>query len=720
MRSVTDTSTVDLVRTKVALRDDLRFVPQRYAGNSWVHIEVTSTSAFYRVGFTEYVFLSLLDGQTTFAEALAVTARTQGAEALTEDRAMVLYRWVLDENLGEFLDVQVAEGRSSAGPKQEDAAKQAARWNPFWIRIPLGRPDGLLRSLTPYLGWLFSIPATIVGCALIVVATLRLLAAADRFEEASRQVFAPNNWLWLLVAWVLLKAIHETAHGLVCRRYGGSVRDSGIILAFFAPLAYVDVTSSWAFSSRWHRIHTALAGIYIELITASAAALIWLSTDSDLASHLLYNVIVMASVSTLLFNANPLMRFDGYYVLSDVLQIPNLASRSSEVMRHWLNQWFFGIKATVPTEVGSRRNVLLAYGLAAAAWKIVICASLLIAASVLFHGAGVAIALAGVIAWFGVPTFRFGRSLYRMANDTPARLMRGSLLAAATVAVAVGLFSLPVPFGSVAPGVVELPEGSAVRAETDGFVDTLHFSVGQTVQAGDLLLTLRNRELQTEYSDLVLQLRQARLRQRTAMEAHQPGDANVAADLALALEKRIAESLQPITGLEIRASVSGTVVLQDLDSLRGRYVREGDELLVIDNSEARELHISIAQEDLPSLRNRQGESIQVRIGTRPSFNGLLSRLTPRASLSLKYPELAAPEGGTLAVVAAEDHADYQLTEHRFDAVIQLPSDSSVSLNAGERGYAVTESSSRTMGVHVYRTVSSWLENQFAMAELSTL
>ena len=716
MRPQTDTSTVDLARTRVALRPDLRFVPQRYSGNNWVHIEVASTSAFYRVGFTEYVFLSLLDGETTFAEALAITARTQGAQALTEDRAMVLYRWVLDENLGDFQDSHVAEGRSAVAPKQEDAARRASRWNPFWIRVPLGRPDGLLKSLSPYLAWLFSIPATIAGCALIVVATLRLFAAGDRFEEASRQVFAPDNWLWLLVAWILLKTIHEAAHGLVCQRYGGTVRDSGIIFAFFAPLAYVDVTSSWAFSSRWHRIHTAVAGIYIELLTASVAALVWLSTDSETTSHLLYNVIIMASVSTLLFNGNPLMRFDFYYVLSDLLQIPNLASRASEVARYRLNQWLFGIKSTVPTEMGTRGNVLLTYGLAAAVWKVVICASLLIAASVLLHGAGVAIAIAGVLAWFGVPTFRLGRMLHRMASDSPARLARGALLGGVVLVAGLGLLALPVPFGAVAPGVVELHEGSRVRAATDGFVETLHFSPGQSVEMGDLLLTLQNRELRTEYSDLVLQLRQASLRQRTAMEAHQAGEANVAADLVKALEKRVAKSRQQVDGLEIRAAVSGTVLLQNPDLLRGRYVREGDELLVIDNAEARELHISVAQEDLPTLRSQQGEAIQVRIGTRPAVTARLSRLTPRATLTLKHPELATPEGGTLAVVASEDEGDYVLTEHRFDAVVDLPPELSASLNAGERGYAMTQSSSRTMGVHVYRAVSNWLQDQFAIAE----
>lgn len=721
MQPGTDISTVDLTRTCLRLRNDLTFIPQRYGGRTWVHIEVGATNRFYRVGFTEYVFLSLLDGQTTFAEALAVTARTQEATALTESRAHSLYRWILDEELGRFTETEVAEGRFSAEPKQQKMEQRAGRWNPFWIRIPFGCPDPLLRFLKPALGWMFSAPATVAAVAFFIYTLIRLIAAWDQLALASRQVFAPDNWIWLLLAWVFLKLIHETAHGLVCQRYGGTVRDSGIILAFFAPLAYVDVTSSWAFSSRWQRIHTAVAGIYIELLTAAAATIFWLSASSEQAAHLLYNVMVMASLSTILFNANPLMRFDGYYILSDLLQIPNLSARGSEVLQHTVQRLLVGLDSAAPVETGSRRHTLLAYGIAAACWKVVICTSLIIAASVLFHGAGLALAAVGVVIWVGVPLLKLAGWARQTAATSPLRLVRaGTLSVGAIAALAAFLMWTPVPFGATAPGIVTLPEGSAVRAEVDGFIDELHVTPGQQVAEGDLLATLRNRSLKTEYADLQLNVEQARLHRIAAIDRHAAGDAQVAADMEAALQTRLEELSERIEGLQLRAEVAGQVILRNPTQLHGRYVHEGDEIMMIDGLQPLQLQISVAQQDQPQIQQLSGQSVRIRIGTRPAIHGRLTQITPRATLSLRHPALAAPEGGSLAVTASEDDGEYRLTEHRFEAVVDLPPNVSHSLNAGERGYAVFGSSSSSLAGHVYHAVSDWIDDQVAMASQQPL
>jgi hypothetical protein len=185
-----------------------------------------------------------------------------------------------------------------------------------------------------------------------------------------------------------LKFFHELGHALVCHRYGGNIRETGVVIAFFAPLAYVDASSCWSFRSRWHRIHTALAGVYVELIIASLSILAWKWCDSVVLRHVLQNTIIMASVSTLLFNLNPLMKFDGYYVLSDLLQIPNLSTQANSVITELARRIFFGDSGSRPTVIGQQRWVLLAYGAAAMVWRLLVTFSLLIMASVLFHGAG--------------------------------------------------------------------------------------------------------------------------------------------------------------------------------------------------------------------------------------------------------------------------------------------------------------------------------------------
>lgn len=721
VQSVLDASTVDLARTKIRLRDDVTFCPQLHGDELFYHIELPSKSQYYRIGYVEYVFLSLLDGRTTFSEALALTARTQGATAFSQEQALSLYQWMLETKLAVFTDggPQSSDEKSS----QNKAGGFLQKLNPFWIRIPFGRPDAMLQTLRPIVGWMFSPTATLLGVCLMVAAVARLMMNWNQFQLASGSVFSPSNWLWLLLAWILLKVTHETAHGIVCQRYGGSVRETGVILAFFAPLAYVDVSSCWRFSSCWQRIHVAAAGMYVELLLASVAVFSFGVVDSGVASHLLYNVIVMASVSTLLFNANPLMRFDGYYILSDVLGIPNLYIRSSEAVSQLLQRILVGQKSTAPTISGRQTAVLRCYGMAAVVWRLLICATMLIAASVMFHGAGVALAVAGTLAWFGMPVWNAMKQLRRIAQASPLRLVRAGFITLSFCAMLAGcLFGLPVPFSTTAPGVVSLPEGCRVHTEVNGFIQTLHVADGQHVEAGDLLMTLRNEDITNRHRDLELQIQQEVTRQQIAMKDHDAGAASVANSNLKSLRQRLVETLDQYNALQIRAPVTGQVVAPRLVSRQQTYVREGESLLVVDDGQSRELRMSVAQDDFSLAEQQVGEVVNVRIGTRPTVSGTIERVIPRASRHLIDQSLAATEGGSLAVVAGNDDAgnddaeeEVQLTEQRFEAIVRLDA-SGLDLPIGERAYAPLGTLHESLASHLYDRSTTWFRTQIENAQ----
>ncbi|MEZ6059050.1 MAG: hypothetical protein R3C19_01680 [Planctomycetaceae bacterium] len=722
MVSTSDPSTLDLVRTRVALRPSVRFVPQVYGNETFYHIEDAATGNYYRIGYTEYVFVSLLDGKTTFSEALAITAQTQSATALPQQQAMSLYCWLLENNLADIDETSVA--RSRTGDVKAGRRKPfLARFNPFWFRIPLGRPDAALKALQPVLGWLFSVRATVLAVLMMAAAVIAVGMEWDRFRSASVAVFAPDNWLWLLLSWIGLKCAHETAHGLTCHRYGGSVRDSGIILAFLAPLAYVDVTSSWGFSSRWQRIHVAVAGMYIELLLASLAVFGWLVSESAVVSHVLYNVIVMASLSTILFNANPLMKFDGYYILSDLLQTPNLQAQSSQAVSHSVSRVLFGVRATAPASLGRSAWLLRIYGVAAMLWRVVVTLTLLIAGSVLFHGAGLLLSVLGALAWFGAPVWNAARSANRLWSESPARLVRGAILAGTIVALATtALFGMPCPFVATAPGIVELPEGAAVRAGTDGFIRQIHVQTGQAVEEGTLLLTLENQQVRADHADLQIQIQQETIRLQSAIEKHDAGRARVARGNLTSLADRLSETARQVAHLEVRATTSGRVLARDLRARLDTFVREGDELLSIDIGKPREFRVSISQNDFPLAHSRIGDSLAVRIGTRGRFRGVLQRLTPRASRRLPAESLAATAGGPLPVTSSQEpdsrDSRQELTTERFDAVVALPPETADFLNSGERGYVSLGLRDESVASHLNYQFRGWLKDKLRLAKLS--
>jgi putative peptide zinc metalloprotease protein len=242
-------NTTELGEVRLRLRDDLQFTPQQYGGLTCYVVEEPISSQFYRIGIPEYTFISLLDGQTTLHEAIGQAAAALGQDAFSEQQAAAICKWLIDCQLA-TTDQSVDIARLL---DISDRAARQSRWqwvNPLLIKIPLGNPEPLLERLTPWLGWLASGPMFIVW---LVVCGIALYLLSGRWDELSLEanlVLSGGNWLWLAVTWLVLKFMHELAHALVCRRFGGTVREAGLVFILFGPIPYVDVTSAWRFPSK--------------------------------------------------------------------------------------------------------------------------------------------------------------------------------------------------------------------------------------------------------------------------------------------------------------------------------------------------------------------------------------------------------------------------------------------------------------------------------------
>ena len=386
-------------------------------------MELPSESKFFRVGRREYVFLSLLDGEITFAQALTLSAQVLGVEALSRQQAHQCYHWLLENGLAKLVD--------AAGRRRTPPTRPPSSWrrfaNPFWMQVPLLRPDRWLKPVAHWCGWIFAFWPMTAGSLLIASSWLTLATQWRRFTDDTRLVLHRDNWLWLLGAWIVLKVVHEAAHAIACKRLGGRVREMGVVLILFAPMAYVNVTSSWRIASKWRRMQVAVAGIYVELVLAAIAIFWWSVSVSPFWSHIAHNLIVTAGLATILFNANPLMRFDGYYLLSDLLEIPNLYSEGSQSVQDAARWLLFGERSTRPRAGGARGVLITAYGVAAGCWRIVVCASLLIAASVLWRGAGVALAGLAIALWLSSTLQKAATELHRRLTEQPHGLAQGRL-----------------------------------------------------------------------------------------------------------------------------------------------------------------------------------------------------------------------------------------------------------------------------------------------------
>ena len=717
-----DTATRELTGSRLKLHDDLIFTPQRFQDKTFYHIELPSRSKFYRIGLAEYTFISLLDGNTTIAEALSLTARTLAPEGFSEPEAVAICNWLLETGLARAEDSsQSAPLHAAADAKR--AKQLVGRLNPFWMRLPLFNPDRLIERLFPWLGWIHSRPAIALWFVLCSVAVVAVYSDWGRFLTSSAEVFARSNWILLGLSWMALKVLHEFSHALACKKYGGEVREMGLVLILFAPLAYVDVTSCWRFRSKWQRIHTSAAGMYAELLAAAVAALLWTTTDSAVLGHLFHNIILMASLTTLVFNANPLMRFDGYYILADLLEIPNLYSSGLGYVRSVAKRTFLGHDEHANATSGARGAFIKCYGISAFVWRILVCVSLTIVASTLFHGAGLVIATSGVFLWIGQPTLRLLRDWIDHHRHRPSANLRLLLGATMLTGLAAILAGLPWPTARTAPGIVEYTDMQVVRAGSPGFVKQIHVQDGQQVKQGQLLVELENEELEVEYHDLKLALQQSQARQRILLEEQEVAARQVEIANHKSLEQQLVERKRRLDALTVRAPRSGRVMARDLSSRSMTYLEEGTEILAIGNESRKQLRVSVAQEDSKYLAAQLDRPVACRIRSRGAFDGRLARIEPRASRVPPHLALCAPLSGPLSVKTKQGtdelEQQYELVQPRFTAIVALRPSSCGSLRAGDFGVVSIRSGSEAMATVVYRQLTDWIHEKLAQVKRQT-
>ncbi|MDP6555054.1 MAG: efflux RND transporter periplasmic adaptor subunit [Pirellulaceae bacterium] len=717
MNDQPDQSVRELGSTRLALRGDLIFTPQTAGVQPYYIVEDPLNSRFFRLGHTEYTFVSLLDGRTSILEALSHLSSVLPHHRLTEHDTAGLCRWLVESDLAHTAQSALAVRLACSADRT--AQRQAlARANPLVFRLPLFGPDRAFATLAPWLSWLYSPWAVTCWLVLLTVGGYNIFADWNRFMVSSRGIFSADNWLWLGACWVMLKVVHETSHGVVCKRYGGTVRETGIMFILFAPLAYVDVTSSWRFRSRRHRINVAAAGMYVELAIAGIAAIVWSNTNSDWLNNLCFNTIVMAGLTTLVFNANPLMKFDGYYILSDALAMPNLYVSGQQYVRYWARRYLLGVPGTLPAWSRGHGAFIRVYGWASLAWRAMICVTMTITAVTLFQGAGVVLACLAAVMWLGLPVWTFAKYFVWGKTGEQPRRLRFLLVNGSLVAICVAVFGfVPWPGAREAPAVVEFSPHTVVRAASAGFVREIRVQSGEEVEKGQLLALLENRELVRDVADLEIQIDQSEIRGRHHEQKGERAAQQAETKNRESLQKQLAERRAQVEKLTVRAPRGGTIVRRNLTLLLGTYLKEGDDMMSLGNQSQKELRLSISQDDLDVFTQRVGQPVRIDIPRQPPWQARLEKVIPRATLEPTYPALTTINGGSLPVKPTgkkpdESTADaFEFLTPRFTAVVALSPSTSCQLHAGQTGSGSYRPCNASIFQHLYSSVSRWIREQ---------
>ncbi len=561
---------------RVRRRPDLSARKQVYLGKSYWVVKEPVGLNYFRFQEEEYAILQMLDGQTSLDEIKRRFEAEFPPQKITLDELQnfvgMLHRsgLVIADVPGQGL--QLAQRRS----KRRRRELFSSLGNILCLRFKGIDPERILNWLYPKVRWCFS-PWWLAICCLLAVGALLLVSV--QFEEfrsrlpAFHDFFNFYNALWLAATLAVTKVLHEFGHGLACKHFGGECHEMGVMILVLTPCLYCNVSDSWMLPGKWHRMAIGAAGICVELTLAAICTFIWWFTEPGLINYMCLNVMFVCSVSTVLFNANPLLRYDGYYVLADLLEIPNLRQKASTILGRKLAHWLLGIEPTDDPFLPQRRQGLfIFYTIAAVCYRWLVLAGIWWFLFQVFKPYGLQrigqlIVLASLVTLIGMPLYQVGRFFYIPGRLEKVKRPRMYVSLGALAVLLLAFLFLPLPHRVICALQIEPRDAEPVYVGVPGGAGLEEVLVrpGQQVRKGQLLARLKSPDLELRIIELEGKRDQYRRRlERLYNERfHNPqAGAEIAGvkQLLETAEKQLAEKLNDQRRLELRAPIDGTVL----------------------------------------------------------------------------------------------------------------------------------------------------------------
>ena len=733
------------------LRSAVQVFRQHFRGQMWHVLQDPGSNQFFRLNDTGYHFVGLLDGHRTVAEVWNVCNDQLGDAAPTQGEAIALLGQLYTSNLLQAEVPPDAQGLFRRYRQRVGREVRGYLTNLLFIRIPLIDPDRFLERWVGIFGAVFSAAGLICWLALMSVGGYFLLGRTDELGNQAMGVLMTANLPLLAISFWIVKIIHEFGHGFACKKFGvlaggGEVHTMGIMFLIFMPLPYVDASSAWAFRSKWHRVAVGGAGMFCELAVAAVAAIVWANVGEGMVQALAYNCMFIASVTTLLFNANPLLRYDGYYILSDLLEIPNFAQRSKSYLYYLVKRYIWAVhNPRNPANTSGEKAWFVFYGIASTVYRLFILIVILMFLSdrlpeQLKFIATIAAAVSGAV-WLCTPIFKFLKYLATSGelSRVRGRAVTSTLLTVTSIILAVGV--LPMPDRVRAEGVVEPLGLAVVYTRTDGYVANFLPS-GTKVAKGDTLinampptgdprrdqfigslnneLTARHHILKAEYAKIKRQEDWALAEQEHAIVASKIEEAK-------AKEEQINRAENDIRNLTIRSPTGGVWISPDVDRLQGNFLQKGQQIGLVANRDRENLIVrTVASQEIGALlyelQNKEDRTIpiplEIRIKGRASqvFSGEIIKILDSAQDVLPSPALGYAVGGPV-VTRSDDRQGMTAAEGFFEIHITPKtdnpddSDSPIMLLPGQRVVVRFDMPSKPLVAQWWRSLLQLLQKK---------
>jgi putative peptide zinc metalloprotease protein len=695
------------------LRSHIRIHRHHYRGERWYILEDRISRRVHRFNPVAHYIIGLMDGRRTVNEIWESAITRFGDDAPTQDEVI---RLLSQLHTAEVLQTEVTPDLAELMLRARRSGSKTLKQNllsPLAIRIPLFDPDRLLTRWLPWYQALFGLLGFLIWLGVVGAAVVNGASHWDELtQDLTSRVPAPQNLLMMVLIFPVLKLFHEFGHACAVKAWGGEVHEMGIMFLVLMPIPYMDASSASTFRSMRQRVVVGAAGMIVEVFIASIALFLWIDAEPGIFRAVLYNIMLIAGISTVLFNANPLLRYDGYYILSDLTHIPNLRVRSNQYLGYLVERYLFGVKLGDFDATASEKRWFVFFGVASFLYRMFVMMVIALFVAAEYFVVGVILAVWVVITAIVLP---LAKGLAYLLTHQKLRRYRLRALAVTVMVgwlVWLGLFIVPTPHWTRADGVIWVPDQAQLRAGADGFVRQVAAKPGQVVSRGAPLVHMEDPALELQIPVLEAQLRLL----RTRAQSQQQDDLVtwvLTREEIKATEAELEHARKRASDLTVTSRTSGEFVLAiPIEDIRDRFVRKGQLIGYVIPSATVTARVLVSQDDIDLVRS-QSQEVRVKIASRlyETYDAYIRREVPAASDRLANPALTSVGGGPAATDPRNPDEPRSLDKW-FEFELVLPRTLTPVL--GEHVYARFEHDSEPLAYRAYRSLRQLFMKRFTV------
>lgn len=683
-----------------------------YRDEVWYVLQDHSTGQFHRFTPIANLIIGLLDGKRTLQQIWEIASFRLGDDVPAQEEIINL---IARLHKADVLQGDVTPDISEVEKRKLDAISNKLKQyfkNPLSLRFPLLDPDSLLDLFTPLMALLFGwfggiLWLLVVGFAAIVAVT----HWSELTENLLDRVFASENLVVMWFVYPLVKLIHEFGHAFAVKVRQAEVHEMGVMLLVLVPIPYVDASAAISFRDKKERILVGSGGMLFEMFLASLALFFWVDAQPGIARAFAYNVMLIAGVSTLIFNINPLLRFDGYYILSDLIEIPNLGARANQYIAYLLNKYLLRAKGTQKPEDSFGEKVwFVFYGITSFIYRMVVLFSIIFMVAGKFFFVGVVLAFWSVYTGVFAPIIKQIKYLATSPMLVGRRAFATALVGAVVGGLGYLLFFVSFPSMTLSEGIVWAPEKSHIRAAQDCIIDKVLVQPNRQVKTGQPLFVCSDPEQVAKVQSFEAQLQEMQAKQTAVLQSDQV-QLQIITEEIKHVTARLDDARRSVSEMTIRSSLDGQFMIQQPQDWVGRFVRRGEPLAYVLVFPLTDVQVVVKQTEVNMVRNLT-RNVQLRTADNLSeaIPAVITRAVPAATD--KLPSIAlSPQGGGQISLDPTKPGDQKTLESLF--VFELKATGVAQLKSlGSRVYVRFEHHPEPLGLQWYGTIRKMMLKKF--------